>query len=376
MSRSYEYSYALEAARRQAIYNARVSATTEKFLNQYLEQYNRMNSKGYTAYIPSEMNRLKSDLNHIRDLLVTNPTEARNLSFEVGSYIRSMSSLANVAIEQFDRSERIRFQKIQEEREEYKSELMQLYFQLIKDISNPIVVNYSISELQQLRKEIESGKIKNKDSIKEKVSNIKKIAESKAEEWKNKTIIANKKNDIEIKLTEAEARLKDEKIENQEKTTEFIEKIKSLRANISNKNIDLSDVEKQITQIETEVDDTLITEEVRRETVKAIIKQLKGQEFRVERPKIVQIDGKNYVKIVAQRPSGKRAICNVDLHGKIAYKFDNYEGMTCLKDIEKFNVDLEQIYSVKLSDERILWSNPDKLSMDAESVPKNNGRNV
>ena len=57
---------------------------------------------------------------------------------------------------------------------------MQLYFQLIKDISNPIVVNYSISELQQLRKEIESGKIKNKDSIKEKVSNIKKIAESKA----------------------------------------------------------------------------------------------------------------------------------------------------------------------------------------------------
>lgn len=32
-------------------------------------------------------------------------------------------------------------------------------------------------------------------------------------------------------------------------------------------------------------------------------------------------------------------------------KFDNYEGMTCLKDIEKFNVDLEQIYSVKLSDE-------------------------
>lgn len=376
MSRSYEYSYALEAARRQAIYNARVSATTEKFLNQYLEQYNRMNSKGYTAYIPSEMNRLKSDLNHIRDLLVTNPTEARNLSFEVGSYIRSLSSLANVAIEQFDRSERIRFQKIQEEREEYKSELMQLYFQLIKDISNPIVVNYSISELQQLRKEIESGKIKNKDSIKEKVSNIKKIAESKAEEWKNKTIIANKKNDIEIKLTEAEARLKDEKIENQEKTIEFIEKIKSLRANISNKNIDLSDVEKQITQIETEVDDTLITEEVRRETVKAIIKQLKGQEFRVERPKIVQIDGKNYVKIVAQRPSGKRAICNVDLHGKIAYKFDNYEGMTCLKDIEKFNVDLEQIYSVKLSDERILWSNPDKLSMDAESIPKNNGRNV
>lgn len=50
--------------------------------------------------------------------------------------------------------------------------------------------------------------------------------------------------------------------------------------------------------------------------------------------------------------------------------------MTCLKDIEKFNVDLEQVYSVKLSDERVLWQNPDRLSMDATSLPNNEGRNA
>ena len=130
----------------------------------------------------------------------------------------------------------------------------------------------------------------------------------------------------------------------------------------------------KITVLETEVDDTLISEETRRETVKVIIKQLRTQEFTVEKPQVVQTDGKNYVKIVAKQPSGKRAICNIDLHGKIAYKFDNYEGMTCLKDIEKFNVDLQQVYSVKLSDERVLWSNPDKLDRDANRTYKTDRR--
>ena len=50
--------------------------------------------------------------------------------------------------------------------------------------------------------------------------------------------------------------------------------------------------------------------------------------------------------------------------------------MTCLKEIEKFNVALDEIYSIKLSDERILWQNPDRLSMDANSLPYNEGRNA
>ena len=125
-----------------------------------------------------------------------------------------------------------------------------------------------------------------------------------------------------------------------------------------------------------DIDDTMITEEIRRETVRAIVKQLRNQEFTVKSPQIVQNGDESYVKIIAQKPSGKRAICKIDIHGKILYKFDNYEGMTCLKDIQKFNVDLQEIYSVKLSDERVLWSNPDKLSKDAKNISNNNGRCV
>lgn len=376
MSRSYEYSYELEARRREKIYNARVSKTTEKFYNKYKKQYNQMKEKGYAAYIPEEMKRLKSDLDRIRKLLVKDPTKARELSYSVGVYIRSMSSLVEAAVEQFDRAERMRVEKIREEKEAQQNELLQLYFELLKEISNPIVVNFTVSDLKGLRQEIESGKIQSKDAVKKSVADITAEAEVKAEKWKKHTISSNKKKDVSDKLAEAEDRIQSEKIENQEKTAEFIEKIRRLRQAIDSGTTDYSEVENQISQIEKEVDDTLITEEVRRETVKSIINQLRSQEFTVERPQVIQTDGKSYVKIVALRPSGKRAVCNVDLHGKIAYKFDNYEGMTCLKDIERFNIDLEQIYSVKLSDERVLWSNPDRLSVDAKPMPRNDRRNA
>ena len=201
-------------------------------------------------------------------------------------------------------------------------------------------------------------------------------AEKKGVEWKKDTVKKNRQKDVAQAISDAEERLRSERIENKEKTQEFLERISELKAGIETGLIDVEKAEKQVIELENEVDETLISEETRRETVTAIVKQLQKQEFTVEKPQLIKTDGKNYVKIVAKRPSGKRAVCNVDLRGKIAYKFDNYEGMTCLKDIEKFNVDLEQVYSVKLSDERVLWQNPDRLSMDATSLPNNEGRNA
>lgn len=376
MSRSYEYSYALERARRQAIYNERVSSTTERFYNRYMKQYEEMISRGYSAYIPSEMKRLQSDLSSIRNLLMSNPTEARDLSFEVGSYINDLYSMVNIAVQQFDRAERIRRDQILEQEREKKIEGMNIYYELIREISNPIVINFAQEELEAVKKSIKEGTGITLDQLKSKVKSIIQSAESKAEGWKKETVKVQKKNNIISRLEETEKSILNEKIEDKKKTDEFIDRIQKLKESISSGNKSIQTIEKEISQIETVVDDTIITEEVRRETVKAIVKQLRSQEFVISRPQIVKNGDESYVKIVAQKPSGKKAVCKVDLHGKILYKFDNYEGLTCLKDIEKFNVDLEKIYSVKLSDERILWSNPDKLSKDAVSVAKSKERYV
>ena len=333
-----------------------------------------MKKDGVAAYIPDEMNRLESDLSRIRTLLISDPEEARELSYIVGSYIRSMSSLASAAREQFDRAERLRVENMRIERQQHQSELVQAYFEILKSITNSIVVNYSALGLQDLKKKIDTGILTDKAELIARAKAIIANAEKMADEWKSKTINSNRRtNAVEI-INDTEARLRNENIEDKEKTQQFLDRINQLRSGLANGKIDVEAVEKQINALENEVDDTHITEETRRETVKAIIKLLRSQEFTVEKPQVVQMEGKNYVKIVAKQPSGKRAICNIDLHGKIAYKFDNYEGMTCLKDIEKFNVDLQQVYSIKLSDERVLWSNPDKLDKDVNSTPNTDRR--
>ena len=374
MSSSYEYSYQLEAERRRQIYLNRIAATTEEFYHRYEQQYREMLSHGLLAYIPSEMSRLESDLARIRDLLVSDPESARDISFDIGSYIRTMSSLASAAREEFERSERMRVAALRAEREQQQSELMNEYFKILQTITNPIVVNYSISKMQELRTDIENGKLSSSTELKEISTSIISEAEKKASDWKENTVKKHHQKNVAQAINEAESRLKSEKIENQEKTQEFLNKINKLRSALESGAIDSNTIEKKVVELENEVDETLISEETRREIVISIIKQLQKQEFTVEKPQLVQTDGKNYVKIVAKQPSGKRAICNVDLCGKIAYKFDNYAGMTCLKDIEKFNVDLEKVYSIKLSDERVLWKNPDKLSMDASTLPTNEGR--
>ncbi len=376
MSSSYEYSYAMETARRRQIYLNRITATTEQFYNRYIQQYREMKNRGFDAYIPSEMDRLEYDLSRIRNLLISDPEEAREISFEVGSYIRSMSSLAYGAREQFERAERMRVEALRERKEQQQSTLMNEYFEILQSIMNPIVTNFSISEMMQIRSDIESGRLTNADELRKKASDVISAAESKAVKWKEGTVKKNRQLDAAKAINEAEERLKSEKLENQEKTKEFLDRISKLRAGLQAGTVEVDDVEEQVVSLENEVDMTLISEETRRETVTAIIKQLQKQEFTVEKPQLVKTDGKNFVKIVAKQPSGKRAICNVDLRGKIAYKFDNYAGMTCLKDIEKFNVDLEQIYSVKLSDKRVLWQNPDRLSMDVYRLPNNEGRNA
>ena len=268
MSRSYEYSYALEAEKRRQVYLNRISSNTERFYNKYMEKYNQMKKEGFNIYIPDEMRQLESDLAQIRMLLVDDPEEAQEISFTVGSYIRSMSSLASIAREQFDRTERLRVESLRIERKQHQNELVQAYFEILKSITNPIVVNYSVSDLQELKKEIDAGILTQKSELVAKAKAIIENAEKRANEWKAQTIISNRRaNTVEV-INDAEARLKNENIEDKKKMQQFLDRINQLRSGLVEGKVDAEAVEKQIIALETEVDDTLISEETRRETVK------------------------------------------------------------------------------------------------------------
>lgn len=368
MSRSYEYSYELQRAARQAVFNARVRETTERFYQRYLEQFQQMQQQGYEAYIPDEMQRLQNDLSLIRHLLVTDPAEAREISFTVGSYIRSLWPLGRSAAAEFAFAERQRTEARRLEKQQTQNALMNEYYRYIGAIP-PAVVHFAQNDLLALRQKLESGAGGSVSELQHQISEITQQAEQKAADWKRQKIQSHKKADLASRLEEVQASVQQEKIEDQQAAKEFLARLESLQNDLVGGTCSVEAAEQEISQIETQVDDVLITEEVRRQTVRSIVKQLRSQDFMVSAPTVIKNDSGSFVCITAKKPSGKRAECQIDLKGKIRYKFDKYEGMTCLKDIERFNVDLDKIYSVKLSDERVLWSNPDRLSKDADQMP-------
>lgn len=368
MSRSAEYDYELERERRRRIAAERVSSTTETFYRRYREQFEELRGKGAFSLIPDEMARLESDLGRIRNQLVTNPFEAREISRSVGSYIYSLHELARTAERQFDRALRLRAEAERDERERRQNAAMDAYYRQVQGLS-PAVLNFAMDELQTLQKEISNGRLTGEAEIQARIASTVREAEARAVEWKRSSVEAKKKEALEKRLQEAEEFVSRETWEDNQKAREFHDRIARLRADLTGGKSSAREIEQAAEDIETRVDEEKISEEVRRQAVVAIMRQLRSQEFIVGKPELFDNAGETYVKITAQRPSGKRVQCRVDLQGKIRYRFDRYEGMTCLKDIERFNVDLERVYSIKLSDERVIWENPDRLSMDHNRMP-------
>ena len=259
MSRAYEYAYELEEKMQKKIYLNRVRSTTEQYYSRYMEQYNRMKKDGYAAYIPSEMARLSSDLGRIRSMLESDPEEARELSYALGPYIKGMSSLVDAAKEQFRRSEQLRIENLRMEREQHQSDLVKVYFEILKSITDPIVANYSVSDFQALKKDIDNGVLTDRSKLETKAKAITANAEKKANEWKTEVFRSKRRANVDEVINETEHRIKNENIEDKEKTQQFLERIKQLRSGLSEGKADAETIEKQLNTIETEVDNTLVS---------------------------------------------------------------------------------------------------------------------
>ena len=55
-------------------------------------------------------------------------------------------------------------------------------------------------------------------------------------------------------------------------------------------------------------------------------------------------------------------------------KFDGYKGQQCRTDLEKVMRQLQSIYGIELSEDRVIWENPDRLSTIA--CPSSQGQEV
>ena len=127
---------------------------------------------------------------------------------------------------------------------------------------------------------------------------------------------------------------------------------------------DAVDVNAQIAEIRQKATEKIVGETVRKKTLKVIMQCIENKGFIVDRSNIKMQPEKNEVIMVAQKISGEIAEFRVMLDGKFIYHFDGYEGQACQEDIKPFMKDLEDIYGIKVTKSKEIWSNPDKISTE------------
>lgn len=361
MSHERNARYELEQKRREELRRQRASEYSERAYQEIRARYEQMKKAEYDSYIPNEMKQVFDNLKSILGLLKTDVFEAQNLCHQVQSSLSNMDYIVHAAKEEFARQERLRFEEIQRQKAEAKSKLEQAFYNMLGEIQNPEVANFGLDELEVIKTKIQNEEISSEKELAEQIQMVCDHAEKKAAEWKQQKLEKAKLEIMSSQIDDAIKSVETEKFVNEENRQTLINKMKELRDNLTVES-DTKEVLDQLNTIRSEVDNSLIDEEVRREAVKAIIKELKSQEFIVENPQLFGEGKDSYVLVKARKPSGKQATCKINLQGKLNYRFDHYEGMACIKDIEQFSVDLEKIYSVKLSDDRVIWENPDRLS--------------
>lgn len=129
--------------------------------------------------------------------------------------------------------------------------------------------------------------------------------------------------------------------------------------NIKQEKLDEKNIANLITDTNQKEADVEITKEVRNRVLTSIIKIIREQGFIVKRNNIEECD--DHAKISAIKPNGEQANFVVYLDGKFIYKFHEYEGSACEKDIENFEEKFDSIYGIKIEDKKITWSNPDRI---------------
>jgi hypothetical protein len=243
-----------------------------------------------------------------------------------------------------------------------------------------LVQDEFISETNRLHKQMITGEKQNIELSKKALDAIDAIEDFVLKErvYQNAREPSNQDKSIAkvIELTKAE--LKDKAQQAIEgKRRRILEGIqKELDDAQVEKTIDLDAKTDEIDKIREEASEAIISESVRKQTLKIIIKSITQRGFIVDKKNIKHKKDRDEVIVVAQKASGQVAEFRIHLNGRFVYTFDGYEGQACQKDIKPFMKDLEDIYGIEVVSKKEMWSNPDKLSsMKYQHMNTNKGRN-
>lgn len=373
MSRADEYRYQIQRQRKQELDQQRVRETTRPFLERYRSVLNDVASQGLDDVIPAEFRELSSELRRMEALLESDPFAARDMSRTLGARIHGLPRFAReqrrsrqeaelAAAEAFSKA-----QQAEVERQlQLRAELEAAWREGLSDWCTPVALNAAFAELQQLRERLLGNAANNmtaaqiSTTLREVRLRYEADAERQLQEMKNR---AHREALADV------LRLQREQLD-QEATRSGGERAARLRDALAHA-IGLVPAEQAevLNQLVQEQDKAAVDESQRREVVRAVYQSLQQAGFVVDRPEHLVSEKEDQVLIRARRPAGAQADFRVNLSGHLSYKFHQYKGKTCEKDVAPVMATLQDAYGISLSDKRVIWVNPDDQDQDARPYP-------
>ncbi len=367
MSEYGEYGYNLEAQRRRELYLEQIKGNATQRIGQYLEEVENMDMAGISQHVQKELATLQIRVDQMQTTLVKDPEEAYRLGRGLLRDLALVRYMGELAREEFLKKQAQKLlQECQQDlgkmdivTQDFASTELEVVVQRLMDIqSNPSPEN--IQKIPILKKQI---------------NEIISVAEEKASLWtKERKEAAVRVQEIKYQFEEAtQVKGSYAQIEKSELQVQLQIAQEALQNNDFEKVVEISKAsEKQLEKIHEEA----FEENVRREVLKGIVKTLKKLGFHVGKPKIINLEEKkDQVVLLGKKASGQSASFEVEKNGKMSFKFDHYEGMACHQDIQKVQDKLKEIYGVHISQERVLWQNPDKISKGSKPLPQDIHKN-
>ena len=373
MSRADEYRYQIQRQRKQELDRQRVRETTRPFLERYRSVLNDVASQGLGDVIPAEFRELSSDLQRMEALLESDPFAARDMSRSLGARIHGLPRFAReqrrsrqeaelAAAEAFRNSQQAEIER----QLQLRAELEAAWREGLSGWSTPVALNAAFAELQKLRERLLGNAANNMTSaqISAALREVRQRYEVDAERQ-----LQEMKNRVQREAVTDVLTLQREQLE-QEANKDGGERAAKLREALAHA-IGLAPAEQAeaLNQLVQEQDEAAVDESQRREVVRAVYQSLQQAGFVVDRPEHLVSEGEDQVLIRARRPAGAQADFRVNLSGHLSYKFHQYKGKTCEKDVAPVMATLQDAYGISLSDKRVIWVNPDDQDQDARPYP-------
>ena len=361
MSHSAEYEWRQRQEERRRQHLSRIRSVTAEFAERYEGVLADIARQGLDAAVPNEFASLQRKVAELRQLLSSDPERARALSLALGNEVHALPRLARQARQHAQEAEAARRRKL-------GSELVSLLERSFQTIADPVARDFAYAAAAGIEAEVKARVAQDAyletfhAQLTARMAQIVAKAEAEAGEWKRKQRAAQRgavRSDVlaEVKTVALGG--------NAAVNSDARTRLEGAMEQVGSE--DEAGFDAALEAALDCADQAVVDEESRRVAVRAVYESLMQAGFAVDQPWLEEGSGGSVV-VSARKPSGGQAQFRIGAEGGLVYKFDHYEGAACKQDLNEVLPMLQEIYGITLSNERVLWDNPDRLSHDARPL--------